>query len=233
MTNDPTKVQPKVDFDEYSADYDHLLRESTKLYAKDTEYFAKYKIDLVRQGLRLPVRRVLEYGCGTGRNIGFLQAAFPEAEIVGTDISAASLQVASQNNPGVRFEVEADELAVGSFDLIFVASVFHHIPVEVRLSVMKTLAKRLNEGGCLDVFEHNPFNPVTRRIVADCPFDADAVLLRPKELRALMAQADLVRERLTYCVFIPPRLSALLPLERLLGWLPLGGQYWLRGVRQA
>jgi SAM-dependent methyltransferase len=233
MSTEPAKVQPKVDFDDYSADYDELLRESTKLYAKDTEYFAKYKINLVQQRLNLPIRRVLEYGCGTGRNISFLQSAFPDAEIVGTDISAASLQAAARANPKARFEVEADGLELGRFDLIFVASVFHHIPVDARPQVMRTLAQRLNPGGYLDVFEHNPFNPVTRRIVADCPFDADAVLLRPNELRALMAQADLAQERLTYCVFVPPRLSALLPLERLLGWLPLGGQYWLRGVRQA
>lgn len=231
MSNEPAKVQPKVDFDDYSADYDELLRESTKLYAKDTEYFAKYKIKLVQQGLHLPIRRVLEYGCGTGRNIGFLQSAFPEAEIVGTDISAASLQVAKRGNPGARFEVEAEDLDLGRFDLIFVASVFHHIPVDARPHVMRTLAQRLNPGGYLDVFEHNPFNPVTRRIVADCPFDADAVLLKPAELRGLYKGAGLAIEGLTFCVFVPPKLSALLPLERLLGWLPLGGQYWVRGGR--
>lgn len=217
----------KIDFDDYSADYDELLRESTKLYAEDSEYFARYKVDLIRDAVRRPVARVLEYGCGTGRNIGYLQAAFPDAKIVGTDVSAASLQVAAANNSQARFEVESEDLELGSFDLIFVASVFHHIPPTQRAGVMETLARRLAPGGSIDIFEHNPFNPVTRRIVYTCPFDADAILLKPNELRSLFRHAGLQLQRQAYCLFVPPRLSWFLPLERFLGWLPLGGQYWV------
>ena len=217
----------KIDFDEYSADYDDLLRESTKLYAEDSEYFARYKVDLVRDAARGPVTRVLEYGCGTGRNIGYLQAAFPEARIVGTDVSAASLQIAATNNPKAQFELESEGLELGGFDLIFVASVFHHIPPSGRAAAMATLARRLVPGGSIDIFEHNPFNPVTRRIVSTCPFDADAILLKPAELRSLFRHAGLHLHRQTYCLFVPPRLSWFLPLEKLLGWLPLGGQYWV------
>ena len=229
-------VQPgdKIDFDDYSANYDQLLRESTKLYADDSEYFAKYKVDLIRDaaaGARTPVRRVLEYGCGTGRNIGYLCAAFPEAEVVGTDVSIESLRIARTIHHKQRFEVEQAGLELGRFDLIFVASVFHHIPPAVRAEVMATLAQRLTPGGSIEVFEHNPFNPVTRRIVNTCPFDADAILLKPAELRSLFASAGLHRQRLTYCLFVPPRLKWLLPLERFLGWLPLGGQYWISAGR--
>ncbi|MBT2298867.1 class I SAM-dependent methyltransferase [Variovorax paradoxus] len=217
----------KIDFDDYSADYDALLRESTKLYADDSEYFARYKVDLIRNAIRRPIARVLEYGCGTGRNIAYLQAAFPDAEIVGTDVSAASLRVAAEANPRALFEVEREGLDLGAFDIIFVASVFHHIPPVERPAVMATLAGRLAHGGSIDIFEHNPFNPVTRRIVSSCPFDADAVLLKPAELRALFRGAGLDLQRQSYCLFVPPKLSWLLPLEKHLGWLPLGGQYWV------
>lgn len=237
MHEEPRKVQPvagepsseKVDFDDYSDRYDELLHESTKLYAEDSEYFARYKVELVRDRARTPVRRVLEYGCGTGRNIAYLQAAFPEARIVGTDVSAESLRMASAQNPKAEFEVESAGLDIGSFDLIFVASVFHHIPVGERAQAMQALAARLAPGGSIDVFEHNPFNPVTRKIVNDCPFDADAVLLKPAELRGLFKQAGIRLERVSYCLFVPPRLSWLIPLENYLRWLPLGGQYWIRG----
>lgn len=220
-------VPGKIDFDDYSEDYDELLRESTKLYAEDSEYFARYKVDLIRHAARRPVTRVLEYGCGTGRNIGYLQGAFPNARIVGTDVSAASLQIAAANNPDAQFEVENECLELGAFDLIFVASVFHHIPPVERAAVMATLARRLAPGGSIDIFEHNPFNPVTRRIVSTCPFDADAILLKPAELRSLFRHAGLHLQRQTYCLFVPPRLSWFLPLEKFLGWLPLGGQYWV------
>ena len=217
----------KVDFDDYSASYDELLRESTKLYVEDSEYFAQYKVDLIRNAIRRPVARMLEYGCGTGRNIAYLQAAFPDAEIVGTDVSAASLAIASAANPTATFEIEREDLDVGAFDLIFVASVFHHIPPPERAAVMGTLARRLAPGGSIDIFEHNPFNPVTRRIVSTCPFDADAVLLKPAELRELFRGAGLDLRRKSYCLFVPPKLSWLLPLEKYLGWVPLGGQYWV------
>lgn len=217
----------KIDFDDYSANYDELLHESTKLYAEDSEYFARYKVDLIKDAVRHPIGRVLEYGCGTGRNIAYLQAAFPDAEIVGTDVSAASLDIARAAHPKSPFEVEREGLDIGAFDLIFVASVFHHISLPERPTVMRTLARRLAPGGSIDIFEHNPFNPVTRRIVSTCPFDADAVLLKPAELRALFCGAGLELKRQSYCLFVPPKLSWLLPLEKLLGWLPLGGQYWV------
>ncbi|GAA4337532.1 class I SAM-dependent methyltransferase [Variovorax defluvii] len=231
-----TQPGDKVDFDDYSANYDELLRESTKLYADDSEYFARYKVDLIRKaaaGSGASVRRVLEYGCGTGRNISYLRAAFPGAEVVGTDVSAESLRVARAGNPQQRFEVEQEGLELGRFDLIFVASVFHHIPPAVRATVMGTLSRRLEPNGSIDVFEHNPYNPVTRRIVDNCPFDADAILLKPPELRDLFAGAGLKLQRQTYCLFVPPRLKWFLPLERFLGWLPLGGQYWMSAGREA
>lgn len=225
--DDKTGAPVKIDFDDYSGDYDDLLHESTKLYAEDSEYFARYKVDLIHNAAPRPVTRVLEYGCGTGRNVPYLQAAFPDAEIVGTDVSAASLRIAAQHNPTAHFEVEREGLDLDAFDLIFVASVFHHIPVAERQAVMVTLARRLAPGGSVDIFEHNPFNPVTRRIVNNCPFDADAVLLKPAELRSLLRGAGLDLRRQTYCLFVPPRLSWLLPIEKHLGWLPLGGQYWV------
>ncbi|MDR6857580.1 class I SAM-dependent methyltransferase [Variovorax guangxiensis] len=217
----------KIDFDDYSQDYDALLHESTKLYAEDSEYFARYKVDLVKKAARGPVRRVLEYGCGTGRNIGYLQEAFPDAQIMGTDVSEASLAIAAQNNRSAGFELEQEGLELAAFDLIFVASVFHHIPPAERAGVMGTLARRLAPAGSIDVFEHNPFNPVTRRIVSNCPFDADAVLLKPVELRGLFRDAGLQVQQQSYCLFVPPRLGWLLPLEKYMRWLPLGGQYWI------
>jgi SAM-dependent methyltransferase len=223
-------MNPKVDFDEYTGNYNDLLREGTKFFSANEEYFARYKIDLIRADLKGPVSRILEYGCGIGRNIAYLQAAFPGAEVIGTDISIGSLEFARRENPGVRFEVEGvnARLDLGKFDLIFVAGVFHHIPVVERPGVARVLADRLGEAGTLYVFEHNPYNPVTRRIVNACPYDADAVLVKPAELRSLVTAAELEWHRHAYCLFVPPKLSLLKPVERLLEWLPLGGQYWMK-----
>jgi SAM-dependent methyltransferase len=84
----------KVDFDNYTDNYNQLLNESTSFFSSSDEYFAKYKIDLVRKQTRISPKRILEYGCGIGRNIAFLKQEFPDALIFGSDISNASLEIA-------------------------------------------------------------------------------------------------------------------------------------------
>jgi len=221
-------VNKRVDFDEYTENYNQLLKEKTQFFSPSEEYFARYKVDIVRQQRTEPVRRVLEYGCGIGRNIPFLQQAFPGAEVIGTDISGASLDIARQENHDVAFFLEDGKAGdLGEFDLIFVAGVYHHIPPAERVNVSSTILRRLSPNGSLFVFEHNPFNPVTRRIVNTCPYDADAVLLSPRELKSILHEAGFKIGRSAYCLFIPPSLRSLAPLEGKLGWLPLGGQYWV------
>lgn len=227
-------MSERVDFDQYTEDYNRLLKERTQFFSSNEEYFARYKVAIVSKRIAKPVRRLLEYGCGIGRNIPFLQRAFPDAVITGSDISRASLDIAREDNPGVRFFEENGAVeAMEPFDAIFVAGVYHHIPPDQRAAVSKTIAQRLAPGGTLFVFEHNPYNPVTRRIVNTCPYDEDAVLLKPAELIGVLKSSGLSFERREYCLFIPPSLPALLPLENRLGWLPLGGQYWVQATRPA
>jgi SAM-dependent methyltransferase len=223
----------RVDFDDFTENYNQLLNEGTRFFSSSEEYFAQYKVDILRKQVCSPVSRLLEYGCGIGRNIPFLQKAFPNTAIIGSDISAKSLEIARQCNAGVEFFQEDDDnlKPLEPFDIIFVAGVFHHVPAAQRLDVARTLFKRLSPGGLLFVFEHNPFNPVTRRIVNNCPYDEDAVLLKPSELTAILSQASLSVQHKAYCLFVPPKLSVLTHLESRLGWLPLGGQYWVQAKR--
>ncbi|MHB8914788.1 MAG: class I SAM-dependent methyltransferase [Thiobacillus sp.] len=222
----------KVDFDDYTDNYNQLLKERTKFFASSEEYFARYKVGIVRTEMCVPTSRILEYGCGIGRNIPFLQEAFPGAAIMGSDISAASLEIARRDNAGVEFFLEEKNAGpFEGFDLIFVAGVFHHIPVAQRTDAARILSNRLLPGGSLFVFEHNPYNPITRRIVNSCPYDEDAILLKPSELKNILSKAALTVDRNAYCLFVPPRLSLLAGLESWLGWLPLGGQYWMQATR--
>ncbi len=222
----------KVDFDDYINNYNSLLRGNTSFFSDNETYFARYKVDIVCREVSGVTKRLLEYGCGIGRNIPFLRSAFPDATIVGSDISKASLEYARMDNPGIDFFVEDDDTVTSeTYDLIFIAGVFHHIPLEQRLPVMKILYRRLSIGGTIIIFEHNPFNPVTRKLVNNCPYDSDALLLKPSELKLLLTSAGLSFNRSAYCLFVPPSLSALLPLETKLGWLPLGGQYWVMAKR--
>jgi len=222
----------RLDFDSYTENYNQLLNDRTKFFSSNEEYFARYKVDIVRGRVSTPISRLLEYGCGIGRNMPFLQQAFPDALVIGSDISAASLELARHENPDIQF-IHEDETAssIGKFDLILVAGVYHHIPINQRQDVTRILFERLVPCGLLFVFEHNPFNPVTRRIVSTCPYDEDAILLKPSEMKRYLQKTRFSLENQSYCLFVPPRLSRLAFLESWLGWLPLGGQYWVQAKR--
>src|SRR5690606_14925929 len=110
------------------------------------------------------------------------------------------------------------------------ATVLHHVEPKLRHALMQRLGRLLNPGGRICIFEHNPYNPITRRMVSTCPFDEDAILLPMRESIDLITKsAELDLETKGYTLFLPPRLSAFSPLEGLLRWFPLGGQYFVQG----
>ena len=53
------------------------------------------------------------------------------------------------------------------------------------------------------VFEHNPKNPLTMRVVNRCPFDRDAVLLKSAETVRLFEQAGFEAVERRYILTIP------------------------------
>jgi SAM-dependent methyltransferase len=218
----------KVDFDRYVGDYNELLCDGTRFFSDDESYFARYKVAIVRDLLTRPPSRILEFGCGIGRNMPFLREAFPGAELMGCDVSAKSIETARQENPGIAFWVEGEDQADrGLFDLVFVAGVFHHIPPDERPAATASISARVQAGGSVVVFEHNPFNPVTRRIVRDCPYDEGVILLRPGQMASLLRGAGLPVRTSGFSLFFPPKLRTLCRFEPLLSKVPLGGQYWV------
>jgi SAM-dependent methyltransferase len=219
----------KVDFDQYAADYDSKLGEDLKFF-EESSYFAEYKIKIVRNELKSTPARILEYGCGIGRNLTFITKYFPDSKIFACDISVKSLEIAGKSNPSVNlFRIEDDLIAIheNKFDLIFISCVFHHIEPPLRQESMNKIRSLLKPGGMLYIFEHNTLNPVTRKIVRECPWDEDAILLKPSELKTLFANSNLIFKKLKYTLFFPSFLKFLRPLEKLLTWLPLGGQYYI------
>jgi ubiquinone/menaquinone biosynthesis C-methylase UbiE len=85
--------------------------------------FRPYAEELVARAREWGPKRILETACGTGVVTALLASAFPEAEIVATDLNQAMIDVAQTRvaSPNVAFR-QADALdlpfADGSFDLI-------------------------------------------------------------------------------------------------------------------
>ena len=220
----------KVNFDEYSKNYDDIMQNQHKKFG-DIKYYAEYKIKILsnivkRQNQNL---KILEYGCGTGRNLPYIVEAFRESSVFGFDISKESLEIARQNNKEVKIIETNEELACYNryFDVIFIAGVYHHIEPDLRDYVTSNIFKLAADNCNVAVFEHNPHNPLTRRMVSTCEFDKDAVLLSKKELQSIFFKAGFKDNGSAYTLFFPPVLKALSFLERFLKWLPLGGQYYI------
>ena len=57
-----------------------------------------------------------------------------------------------------------------------------------RLRLTQSVCKVLRPAGMFAIFEHNPWNPVTRAIVRRCPIDVNAILMRSSETAALLAE---------------------------------------------
>lgn len=103
--------------------------------------------------------RVLDLGCGDGRFGQYLSERRSELDYLGCDASQALLQHATQRQLGARYRfVETDfittepaqALPPGSFDLICVLGVLHHVPGRSeRQALVRALAARLAPGGLL------------------------------------------------------------------------------------
>jgi SAM-dependent methyltransferase len=225
----------KVNFDDFAENYDDILKGQTQFFSKDDKYFARYKIEIVKNYINFKPNTILEFGCGTGRNMQFLREKFPDSKLFGTDISQKSIEIAKSQHPYCEFFTLDDQKTDKSFyqfDLIFVAGVFHHIHPAERLINIEKIKNLLSDNGCLFIFEHNPYNPITRKLVRECPFDKDAVLLTKSEMIKLLERSNFKVDKAGYYLFIPPKFSYLLKLEKILIGLPLGGQYFVKASKR-
>lgn len=76
------------------------------------------------------VRRIIEVGCGEGHITARLSRQFPQASVLGTDVSREILEVARERHPALTFE-PLSAYALGSsgrrWDLSVACEVFEHL----------------------------------------------------------------------------------------------------------
>ncbi|NYT63476.1 class I SAM-dependent methyltransferase [Alcaligenaceae bacterium] len=222
----------KPEFDKFADAYDELLGNTIPDGLNENTYFAEYKIALMADRLKgQDVARILDFGCGAGRSLPFLKRYFPNSEIWGYDVSAESLAVASKHSPEAILFSDWATLGDIQFDAIIAANVFHHIPVLERLHALVMCHESLSIGGKVFMFEHNPYNPMTRWVFERCPFDRDAAMMSLGAALDLFNKAGYVHEHHAYTLFFPKPLAFLRCIEPWLKRLPLGAQYYVQMAR--
>jgi SAM-dependent methyltransferase len=223
-----------AEFDRFADEYLTIHAKNLVITGESPDYFARYKVDEVKRIWRARGRpdpsTILDFGSGIGGALPHFRAAFPDAEIIATDVSTRSLEIAQHRHPGVArfvlYEGSGPPAPEASVDLAYSACVFHHIDEREHLDLLRALHKTLRPDGALVVYEHNPFNPVTRYIVATCPFDENAVLVSAGKLRRRLRDAGFGKVEIGYVGFFPAMLSGLRGLDPLLRHAPIGAQYY-------
>ncbi|MDP9000890.1 MAG: class I SAM-dependent methyltransferase [Myxococcota bacterium] len=220
-------------FDAYAEDYVAIHQRNIAMSGESPAYFAAYKRGCLERLVEPTFDQpVLDYGCGVGMVTEQLCARF--SEVHGFDPSEQSVSAARVRAPRASFHTNLADVPEGRFGLVVISGVLHHVAPSEREAVLRRAIRKLRPGdGRVVVFEHNPLNPLTRRAVASCPFDDDAIMLGPWEGRRLLRRAGLRDVTLRFIVFLPRALAAFRWLEPRLGRVPLGAQVMLVGRSSA
>lgn len=228
-----------AEFDRFAVDYEAEHQRSIAFSGCDTDYFARYKVEIAAVHFRALCgggEALLDFGCGPGTSVPHFRTALPDARIVAADVSRLSIHEAQARHPGqADYQVITGnrlEIPGGDIGLAFAACVFHHVPPVEHRHWMGELHRVVRVGGALVVFEHNPLNPLTRLAVARCAFDRDAVLLRAGVLARRLEESGWQVMKVRYHVFFPQFLKRLRRFELGLGRIPLGGQYSVFAIRR-
>ena len=209
---------------------DQIRRTSVALAGEGLEYFAEYKLRVVRKilgkGFSAPV---LDFGCGAGDFTRLLTQTFDSVH--GYDPSAQTIELAKKRVPRAELFDDPALLPKAHYGAVILAGVLRHLPPENRPGLMRNVVQLLARKGKVILFEHNALHPIMRKVVRDAE-GADVLIPSPWELRRLLKDAGLAKRSLEFIVFFPRALSFLRPLEPLMGRFPTGAQIVAHGEKK-
>lgn len=228
----------KTTFDDFSESYEDALNAGISVSGEDSSFFARGRLESLAKLLQLrkiECKSVLDFGCGTGNSLPLLRELLGATRVSGVDVSAQSIATARGRFKDQGYELSTvDEMGDNSqFDLAFCNGVFHHIPVDQRLSSAQWILNHLVKGGHFAFFENNPLNPGTRYVMSRIAFDRDAITLLPWESRRLLRSAGFEILLTHYLFFFPKPLAWFRRVEPSLRHLGLGAQYLVLAQRCA
>jgi 2-polyprenyl-3-methyl-5-hydroxy-6-metoxy-1,4-benzoquinol methylase len=151
-----------------------------------TRIRASRRCELMMSRMQMPSTcRVLEIGCGTGRN-AFWIAQKTQAEVLGIDICAPFIEKAKSdfNLPNLKYEVvdfaEPNQMRLRKFDYVIGNGILHHLYHRLE-DTLRTLHNLLETNGKLIFMEPNIYNPYVY-LIFSYPFLRKMAHLEPDEM---------------------------------------------------
>ena len=107
-------------------------------------------------------RKILDLGCGTGSTTLLLKQAFPDAEVIGLDLSPYMLIMAERKAKEARLDIqwlhrkaEATGFPNGYFDLVTASLLFHETPPIITQQILQECFRLLIPGGQVIILDGN------------------------------------------------------------------------------
>lgn len=231
-------LKSKNNFDSFASSYQKELNQAIPMGFGEAKKFTRIKV----MNLRRRIEKIfgneknlalLDAGCGVGLTDELLKPFYPN--LAGFDISSESIKLAKERNPEIQYKL-SDGIRIPfcdqAFDLVFAICVLHHIPPTERLVFFNEIHRVLRPKGAFFIYEHNPWNPLTRLIVSRCAFDQNAFLLSFTETRQLLRKSGFIPNQSGSLIFLPTENSAWQRFEEsFFAKLPLGAQYFESGIK--
>ena len=90
------------------------------------------------------VKDILDFGCGSGYGSRLLKKAFPEANVIGYDVSEEAMKYAIDNNAvnGVIFLTKLQEVLKNKpFDIVILCDMIEHLTDDEQKQILDVLTK--------------------------------------------------------------------------------------------
>lgn len=144
----------------------YLTSSAAVTYDAVTQYVLPPNENWIRQGVVDAVAgkpsRIIDLGCGTGSTTILLQEAFPEAEIIGLDLSPYMLAIAEHKARQLNYNIrwlhglaEATKLPDNSFDVVTASLLFHETPPHITVAILNECYRLLVPGGQVIILDGN------------------------------------------------------------------------------
>jgi len=226
-----------VNFENYKDSYQESIQKSIAFIGQKLEFFTEVKanqiLKIAKEQLgNTKLLNVLDVGCGIGLTDKFLASKFNK--LSGVDVFTGVINKAIQLNPLVNYQTyDGQKLPFedGSFDIVFTICVIQCVPKAQWQNFIEEMKRVVKKGGLIIIFEHNPYNPLTRFVTWRCELNKGLPLIPKNSLRKLFKKSGLKEIKDKYIVFFPWRSKIYRKLENLFGWFPIGAQYLLVGQK--